>query len=163
LHDAVAHCAPALAGKLALKWPNDLLLSGAKLAGILIESENVPAFSLAIGIGVNCVTHPDDTPYPATDLASAGADVAPKTLFQALSASMQQRLGEWRRGEGFARIRADWLARAAGLGERISVRLPDREFAGRFAGLDEVGRLLVMQAGQLTTVTAGDVFAIGGR
>lgn len=163
LHDAVAQCAPDLGARLALKWPNDLLLGDAKLAGILIESETVTDFSVAIGIGVNCASHPRDTAYPAADLQSAGADVVPKGLFDALSASMQQRLSQWRRGEGFAQIRADWLARAAGLGEPISVRLPDREFSGRFDGLDEAGRLLLDQAGQRVTVTAGDVFALGGR
>src|SRR5690242_6581182 len=56
LFDAVAQCAPELLSKVALKWPNDLLLSGAKLAGILIESENLPDFSVAIGIGVNCAS-----------------------------------------------------------------------------------------------------------
>ena len=161
LHDAVAQCARALASKLTLKWPNDLLLGDAKLAGILIESENVPVFSVALGIGVNCISHPDGTPYPATDMRSAGADVASQTLLQALSASMQQRLEQWRRGEGFAQIRAAWLARAAGLGQPIGVRLPDRELTGRFGGLDEGGRLLLDQAGQVVTVTAGDVFAIG--
>jgi BirA family biotin operon repressor/biotin-[acetyl-CoA-carboxylase] ligase len=161
LHDAVAHCAPALAATLTLKWPNDLLLGGAKLAGILIESENPPGFSVALGIGVNCVSHPNGTPYPATDLRSAGANIASETLFRALSASMQHRLSEWRRGQGFAQIRAGWLARAAGLGEPIGVRLADRELSGRFRGLDEAGRLLLDQAGQVVAVTAGDVFALG--
>jgi BirA family biotin operon repressor/biotin-[acetyl-CoA-carboxylase] ligase len=76
---------------------------------------------------------------------------------------MQQRLSEWRRGDGFAQIRADWLARAAGLGEPISVRLLDREFSGRFGGLDDAGRLLLQQAGQNIVVSAGDVFAFGAR
>jgi len=163
LHDAVAQCVPELAAQLELKWPNDLLLGGAKLAGILIESESGPDFSVAIGIGVNCASHPDDTPYPATDLRSVGADVGPKLIIEALSVSMQQRLLQWRRGKGFAQIRADWLAHAAGLGEQISVRLPDREFFGRFAGLDDSGRLLLEQGGRLVTVTAGDVFAVGAR
>jgi BirA family transcriptional regulator, biotin operon repressor / biotin---[acetyl-CoA-carboxylase] ligase len=163
LFDAVAQCAEELAPKLALKWPNDLLLGGAKLAGILIESENVPACSVAIGIGVNCASHPSGTIYPATDLSSAGADVAPTRLFDALSAAMQQRLRGWQRGEAFAQIRADWLARAAGLGEPINVRLADREFLGRFGGLDDTGRLLLEQAGESIVVTAGDVFALGAR
>ncbi len=163
LYDAIAQCAPELRSKFAVKWPNDLLLGGAKLAGILIESESTPVLSAAIGIGVNCASHPEETPYPATDLLSAGAKVAPKRLFDALSAAMQQRLLEWRRGGGFAQIRADWLARAAGLGEQIKVRLSDREFCGRFDGLDEAGRLLLDQAGQLVTVTAGDVFGLGPR
>src|SRR3954467_5637060 len=66
LHDAVAECAPQIGPLLKVKWPNDLLLGGAKLAGILIEAESDPAYAVAIGIGVNCAAHPADTPYPAT-------------------------------------------------------------------------------------------------
>lgn len=162
LHDAVAECAPQLGPMLKVKWPNDLLLGLAKLAGILIEGEAEPAFAVAIGIGVNCAAHPHDTPYPATDLGQAGALVTPAQTFAALSAAMQRRLDQWQRGEGFSSIRADWLKRAAGLGQDIRVRLPERELCGRFQGLDNAGRLLVQQAGGLTTVTAGEVFSLGG-
>ena len=92
----------------------------------------------------------------------AGAVVAPEALFAALSAAMLRRLAQWQRGAGFAAIRADWLARAAGLGEDIRVRLPEREIRGRFHGLDEAGRLLVEQPGGLATVTAGEVFGLTG-
>ena len=146
---------------LKVKWPNDLLLGGAKLAGILIEGENAPALAVAIGIGVNCAHHPDDTPFPATDLAAAGALVTPEQMLAALAEAMQRRLTQWARGEGFAAIRADWLKRAAGLGEEIRVRLPEREFSGLFWGLDDAGRLLVQQAGVVTPVTAGEVFGFG--
>ena len=61
LHDAVATCAPSLGPALKVKWPNDLLLGGAKLAGILIEGENAPVLTVVVGIGVNCAHHPDDT------------------------------------------------------------------------------------------------------
>jgi BirA family biotin operon repressor/biotin-[acetyl-CoA-carboxylase] ligase len=162
LHDAVAASAPQLGPLLKVKWPNDLLLGQAKLAGILIEGDGGPVFSVAIGIGVNCAAHPQDTAYPATDLASAGAPVAPTQLLAALAAAMQARLAQWQRGQGFAAIRADWLKRAAGLGGAIRVRLPEREFAGRFEGLDEAGRLLVREAAGVTTVTAGEVFGLGG-
>src|SRR5690348_16468046 len=128
LHDAVAAHAPQLGPALKLKWPNDLLLGGAKLAGILIEGESDPAFAVAIGIGVNCAHHPEETAYPATDLANAGALVSPQALLGALADAMARRLRQWDRGEGFARIRADWLKRAAGLGGDIRVRLPEREF-----------------------------------
>jgi BirA family biotin operon repressor/biotin-[acetyl-CoA-carboxylase] ligase len=163
LHDAVSQCTSALAQKLALKWPNDLLLGGAKLAGILIESESAPVVSVAIGIGVNCASHPEDTSYAATDLRGAGANVTPEALFDALTPAMQDRLAQWRRGDGFAQVRADWLSLAAGLNEQISVRLPDRELSGRFGGLDDSGQLLLDLAGQIVTVTAGDVFALGAR
>lgn len=163
LHDAITECAPQLGPLLKVKWPNDLLLGGAKLAGILIEGESDPVFSVAIGIGVNCATHPENTAYLATDLAANGALVTPAQLLALLPAAMLRRLDQWQRGQGFAAVRADWLKRAAGLGEDIRVRLPEREIAGRFQGLDDAGRLLVEQSGGVATVTAGDVFDLGGR
>src|SRR4029077_3753420 len=73
VHDAIIDRAAALREKLALKWPNDVLCDGQKLAGILIESETIESrLAVAIGIGVNCMHHPVDTAYPATDLATAG-------------------------------------------------------------------------------------------
>lgn len=161
LHDAVADCAPQLGPLLTVKWPNDLLLGGAKIAGILIEAESGPPFAVVIGMGVNCASHPADTSYPATDLATAGAGVRPETLLRALAAAMQTRLTQWDRGQGFAAIRSAWLRRAAGLGHDIRVRLPEREFSGIFDGLDEVGRLLVRGEDGITAVTAGEVFGFG--
>ena len=161
LHDAVAECAPQVGPLLKVKWPNDLLLGGAKLAGILIEGENCPAFAVAAGIGVNCVTHPSDTAYPATDLAAAGALVTPAQVLYVLSLAMTRRLEQWQRGQGFAAVRADWLKRAAGLGQDIRVRLPEREMSGRFQGLDDAGRLLLQGPNGVTTVTAGEVFDLG--
>ncbi len=161
LHDAVAAVAPRLGPALRVKWPNDLLLGTAKLAGILIESENAPGFAAAIGIGVNCVSHPPDTPFPATDLAEAGASVTAEQMFDALAFAMQARLAEWARGQGFPSIRAAWLKRAAGVGQPIHVRLPERELHGCFEGLDEAGRLLIAQPGGTTAVTAGEVFGFG--
>ena len=73
---------------------------------------------------------------------------------------MQRRLAQWRRGEGFSSIRADWLKRAAGLGKTIEVRLPEKELSGVFEGLDEAGRLLLAGPGGRTTVTAGEVFGL---
>ena len=70
LHDAVAECAPQIGPLLKVKWPNDLLIGGAKVAGILIEGESEGGFAVVIGFGVNCAAHPSDTPYPATDLAA---------------------------------------------------------------------------------------------
>jgi BirA family biotin operon repressor/biotin-[acetyl-CoA-carboxylase] ligase len=163
LHDAIAECAGGLGPMLALKWPNDLLVGGAKLAGILIEGDSSSGLAVVIGIGVNCASHPSDTPYPATDLAAAGAMVEPRRLLVALAASMQKRLAQWDRGQGFAAIRAAWLKRAAGLGQDIKVRLPEREFTGLFEGLDDAGHLLVRGPAGVTTITAGEVFGFGGE
>src|SRR5882672_11122968 len=91
LHDAVAECAPQLGPLLKVKWPNDPLIGSAKVAGILIEGESEGVFSVVIGFGVNCATHPGDTAYPATDLLLAGALVVPDGLFVALSAAIPRR------------------------------------------------------------------------
>jgi len=163
LHDALCDCAPQLGPLFKLKWPNDLLLGLDKLAGILIEGESEPVFAVVIGFGVNCVDHPVDTYFPATDLRFAGAVVVPEVLVAALSAAMLRRLAQWQSGAGFDTIRTDWLARAAGLGEDIRVRLPERELRGRFQGLDEAGRLQIEQPNGLATVTAGEVFGLGGN
>src|SRR6202008_1532112 len=97
VHDAVLARVGQHALALMLKWPNDVLCNGAKLAGILIEGEALPGGPLAvvIGIGVNCAHHPADTAYPATNLAAAGALIAPESLAPALVAAMAQRLAEW--------------------------------------------------------------------
>jgi BirA family transcriptional regulator, biotin operon repressor / biotin---[acetyl-CoA-carboxylase] ligase len=163
LYDGIAACAPQLGPILKLKWPNDLLIGPAKVAGVLIEGESDPTFAVAIGLGVNCASHPQNTAYPAIDLAAAGAVVAPEALFVTLSAAMRDRLKQWHRGLGFAAVRADWLKRGAGLGEALQVRLPEREVSGRFQGLDDAGRLLLEQANGVTAVTAGEVFGFGGR
>jgi BirA family biotin operon repressor/biotin-[acetyl-CoA-carboxylase] ligase len=162
VHDAIVDCAVVLREKLALKWPNDILCEGKKLAGILIESESVEArLAVAIGIGVNCMHHPLETAYPATDLAAAGAAVTAADLFSALSGAMTRRLAQWRRGSGFASIRADWLERATGMDGELRVRLPGREMFGRGEALDERGRLMLRLAdGSLQTITAGDVFPV---
>ncbi|HET7806316.1 MAG TPA: biotin--[acetyl-CoA-carboxylase] ligase [Pseudolabrys sp.] len=163
VHDAVAACAPQLGPALKVKWPNDLIVEKAKVAGILVEGESEPVFAVAIGIGVNCAGHPEETEYPAADLAGLGALVVPDALLQELAVAMQKRLAQWKGGEGFAATRTDWLKRAAGLGETLQVRLPERELSGRFQGLDDAGRLLLDQAGKVIPVTAGEVFGFGER
>jgi BirA family biotin operon repressor/biotin-[acetyl-CoA-carboxylase] ligase len=162
VHDALHEVAPPIVARLAIKWPNDLILEGAKLAGILIEGDGAGA--VVIGIGVNCVSHPSDTEYPATDLAAAHIGVSAASLFAALSRKMQERTEQWGRAGNFAAIRADWLARAAGLGSAIRVRLADREMVGQFETLDEMGRLAVrMRDGSLEMVTDGDVMDLAGH
>ena len=165
VHDAILDCAPVLRGQLALKWPNDVLCGGAKLAGILLESYWLDAsLALAIGIGVNCLHHPPQTSYPATDLAAAGAEASADDLFIALSRAMMKRLNQWRGGEGFSAVRSDWLDRASGLGEEMQARLPGRTLVGRFEALDEAGCLLLRLAdGSIETIVAGDVIERPGQ
>jgi BirA family biotin operon repressor/biotin-[acetyl-CoA-carboxylase] ligase len=161
LHDAAVAAAPALTSRLALKWPNDLLCAGRKIAGILIEGEGDPVVA-AVGIGVNCRHHPDATELPATDFTAEGTDVGAAMLFDHLAAAMQARLALWNRGAGFAGVRAAWLSRALGLGQPIRVRLPERETTGCFETIDEAGRLVLRTArGEVETVAAGEVFPFG--
>jgi BirA family transcriptional regulator, biotin operon repressor / biotin---[acetyl-CoA-carboxylase] ligase len=161
VYDAVSESAAKLTPLIAIKWPNDILLRGAKLAGILVEAEGGADAVVAIGIGVNCVSHPDVTDYPAIDLAAAGAPVTPASLFSALSLAMFRRLAQWDRGRGFASVRADWIARAAFVGQRISMRLADRTIGGYFNAVDEKGNLMLrLDDDRMETISAGDVFML---
>jgi BirA family biotin operon repressor/biotin-[acetyl-CoA-carboxylase] ligase len=158
-HDAIAACAPTLLPRLAFKWPNDVLLDGAKVGGILIEAEGTRPLLAAIGIGVNCRHHPPATEFPATDLAVAGVVLTAEELFRALSIAMVHRLREWE--AGFAPVRAAWLARAGGLGGELSARLGTRNLTGRFQTLDEAGRLVLrLPDGTVETIAAGEVFPV---
>ncbi len=160
LHDAVTARIPGLSGRVALKWPNDLLIDRNKFAGILVEGEGA---TVVIGLGVNCVHHPAGTEYPATDLAAAGVRATPDSVFASLSAAMLVRLMQWDRGAGFAAIRSDWIARAAGLGKPVRIKTADGELAGQFEGIDGSGRLVLrLPDGTMQAVAAGDVH-IGAR
>ena len=152
----------ASAVELRVKWPNDVLAGGAKIAGILLESASSggegPAW-LAIGIGVNLAMHPEVTEFPATSLKALGATVptADDALLH-LAAHFARWYEVWR-GEGFAAIRDAWLARAAGLGTRIRARLANEETSGVFEGLDDSGALMLREnAGTVRHISAGEVF-----
>jgi BirA family biotin operon repressor/biotin-[acetyl-CoA-carboxylase] ligase len=158
VHDAITRVAPRLERRLAIKWPNDLMLDGAKLGGVLIEGESIANEPVAIGIGVNCASHPVFPEYATTNLAAAGLRVSASMVFSALSKSMLARLAHWNRGENFLGVRSDWLERAMGVGGRIVVRFGARVLAGDFESLDEEGRLLLrLPDGRLSTISTGDV------
>ena len=149
LHDAVCALCGLEAPRLALKWPNDLLLDGAKCAGILVEGEVAPAgrpLAVVIGFGVNCAHHPAETPYPATHLAAAGHAVAPSVLLSALDAAIEVRLAEWRGGDGFAGDpgRAGCSAPAPSA-SRSRVRTGAEVVDGRFETLDGDGALVLLR------------------
>lgn len=167
VHDAVASILPPhLRDGLRLKWPNDVLHDGAKLAGILLESSGTAGAEVswvAIGMGLNLAHHPEGLEYPATSLAAMGAGtVTPDEVLDALARSFDSWLTKWRGVQGFATIREAWLKRAQGLGEAITVRLAQESFEGTFEGLAPDGTLQVRLAdGSLRLVAAGDVFFRG--
>jgi BirA family biotin operon repressor/biotin-[acetyl-CoA-carboxylase] ligase len=162
---AVAEAVETLLGgepPVRCKWPNDVLVSGRKIAGILLESATTATGLLewvVIGIGLNVASHPPDseTIYPATSLRAEGNAAA--NVEEALPV-LCHCLDHWLRlwaGEGFAPIRSAWLGRAHGLGEPVAIRCGDAALSGIFRGLDEDGALILDQDGNRHRVTAGDV------
>lgn len=147
-------------GRFTLKWPNDVLADGAKLAGILLESAFLPdgAMAVAVGIGVNVVAHPNDLPYPATSLHSLGFPVDAEGLFEALSAAWAENSAIWDDGHGLDAIRRKWLTRAAGLGSEVSVKIDHDVVRGTFETIDGECRFVLREAnGRTRLISAGDV------
>ena len=144
--------------RFALKWPNDVLLDGNKVSGILLERTGA---ALVIGFGVNIAAFPAGTDRPATSLVSAGLPaVTPTELLARLMPAFAQYRGLWE-AQGFAPIRERWLVRAAGVGERVAARLGTETIEGRFEGLEADGALaLRLDDGALRAVHAGEVFAL---
>jgi BirA family biotin operon repressor/biotin-[acetyl-CoA-carboxylase] ligase len=151
--DMAAHFAPSAA--IAVKWPNDVLLEGRKVAGILLETAGE---ALAVGIGVNLKSHPEGTEFPAISLAALGAmPPSPGQALGRLAPGFAGWYDSWEKS-GFGPIRDAWLARAAGLGSRIRARLPGVERQGVFEGIDAEGALLLNEGNQTRAITAGEVF-----
>ncbi len=147
-----------------LKWPNDLLVDGRKLAGILLEAAGSGGSRLdhlVLGIGVNVRAYPDDLPYPATSLAACGATADAAAVLAAFAEQFLPLYQAWEK-LGFAAIRDAWVRRAHGYGGPVTVRLDQATLEGRFAALDGQGALLLEMAdGGRRTVTAGDLFFAG--
>jgi len=159
---ALADALRALLGgdtRLALKWPNDALYDGAKLSGLLLESLGGPkTFGCVIGFGVNCASHPDDTPYPATSLKAIGAKADRDAVFAALSNTLAAWLDLWSRGDNFPAIRRAWLDVAGGLDAPAKVSRNGNVMEGTFRGIDAQGRMLLeSHDGKLVTIEAGDL------
>lgn len=155
LEEAVRVFLPAGA---TLKWPNDLLIDGAKLSGILLERADD---AVVIGIGVNLAHHPDLPDRPATSLAAQGIVVDPASFTDVLAEAVARWLSRWR-SEGLAPVRRGWLERAHPPGTALTARLPEGEaIDGLFEGLDHGGGLILrLASGERRVIHAGDVFLI---
>lgn len=162
VHRALAaELAAASAEKLSIKWPNDLLLDGAKVAGILLESEPLSdgRRAVVIGCGVNIAHAPAEASYPTATLNGQGIAATPETVFARLLAAMDEELAIWDGGRNVGPVLDAWRKRAAGIGRLIQVRLADRTLEGRFEGIDAAGRLVLQPyGGAALTISAGDVF-----
>jgi BirA family biotin operon repressor/biotin-[acetyl-CoA-carboxylase] ligase len=158
--DAIVALAPESQPKM--KWPNDILLNGQKLAGILLEGKTLKdgSFALVAGCGVNCQIHPDDEKalFPPTSLNAEGFDISATELFKAIVPAFALRLRQWDRGHGLANILEDWRKRAHGLGTQIRARTPAKESHGIFEDIDPQGRLVLRTQNGVELISAGDVF-----
>lgn len=157
--DALAPYLPDPAA-LGVKWPNDLMLGGAKSAGILTEIAADDAGGIAwvvIGIGVNLAVAPEVPGRTTACLAGLGiTPPSPERFATELLAAIDRRRGE-RLAHGFAPLRAAWLARGPAIGTHLAIRRQGAEIAGRFAGLAEDGSLLLDTGERIETLTSGEV------
>ncbi|PHQ69705.1 MAG: biotin--[acetyl-CoA-carboxylase] ligase [Sneathiella sp.] len=163
LHKAISSALP-VGSDIKVKWPNDILINGKKSAGILLESKTRVDGTLdyvIVGTGVNIAAYPKDTDgLPATSIKAAGGNVTIELLLSRYAHHFLESYMIWK-ADGFAPIRAEWLIRAAGLGQKISVKLSDMPLEGVFSGLDETGALiLTLDDGKTKRITAGEVFIV---
>lgn len=167
LADALA-LAAGPAARLALKWPNDVLLNGGKVAGILLESAggNGRIGALAIGIGVNLVAAPDPSAvepgaaHPVSLAGATGIAIAPEAFLDLLAPAFAAWAARFAR-DGFAPIRAAWLARAARLGDTMTARSGTTTRTGRFDGIDANGALILTTAAGREAIAAADIYFSG--
>lgn len=144
-----------------LKWPNDVLLDGAKLSGILLEAEAISDGRLAIvvGIGVNVVAAPQGLPYAAASLREAGYAVSAAEVFEALAENWSEMRLLWDNGQGMPALRQRWLAHAAGIGGQVTIQIGGRTVSGIFETIDETGHMIVMtDEGRRMPIASGEVF-----
>jgi len=155
---------PASSPEISCKWPNDVLLGGKKVAGILLECQaQAPQGSaapgldwLVLGVGVNVSHHPDETEFPATSFGvSSGATV--EGVLEQFSLRFETWFETWKT-QGFSPIRNAWLNNAKGVGQPVIARLGTETLEGTFVGMDKEGALILETEGNQRHITAADIF-----
>jgi len=149
----------------AIKWPNDVLLNGGKIAGILLESVGTGGqiSHLAIGIGVNLAAAPPAAALepgavaPVSLLGETGLKIAPLDFLPPLARAFAHYAATFER-YGFAPIRAAWLARAARIGQRITARTGTESTTGTFETIDDTGALILVTGSGRRAISAADIF-----
>jgi BirA family biotin operon repressor/biotin-[acetyl-CoA-carboxylase] ligase len=158
---AMAACVAGLlprSAEVSLKWPNDVQIAGAKVAGLLPEAQSADCGLawVVLGAGLNLAHAPAGLAYPATCLDAHVATVTPEQGLRAFLAQLAPWLRRWET-EGFAPVRDAWLARVHGLGREVTVTLNDRQERGIFRGLDDDGAMILATGDGPRRITAGDV------
>ena len=152
---AVAEAVDQIAGPMTgLKWPNDVMRGGAKLAGLLLE--RLDGGAVLVGVGVNIRHVPANTPYAVTSLAAEGFDPAPDALLDGILAALDAGWSAWQT-TGLPGVLERWLQRGPAPHSAIRVRLPSGTISGTFAGLAEDGSLLMDTDGGRHRLVAGEV------
>ncbi|MCZ2158795.1 biotin--[acetyl-CoA-carboxylase] ligase [Bartonella sp. 220] len=143
-----------------LKWPNDILLGGAKSSGILLEIFKLPSqcYALVIGIGINVKHHYKDAPYPTSSLSNIGLHVEEELLFTVLAECFSKNYLLWKQSEGVDIIRKKWLSYSVHLGQHVKIINDEKIIEGIFDGLDSDFNCIIKQKNsQPAIITAGDV------
>lgn len=147
-------------GRVALKWPNDVIADGAKLAGILLEALAMPGGETAIvvGIGVNVTSAPTDLPYPAVAAQQFDGSLDAASIHRLLAEHWVDVYALWDQGRGIAAILNEWRQSAAGIGSEVAVNMNGQVLRGTFQAIDDSGRLIIKNDdGTLMPIAAGDV------
>lgn len=163
IRDTALAVLPRGAGPIRIKWPNDVQLAAGKFAGILPETiAQSPdgRITVALGMGLNLAHAPEGTPYPVTALARHGSAVTPRDCLDVLDRALSHWLTLWDEGRGFAGIRQNWLAHAAGVGQDFVGVVNQKEVQGKFADLgDDGAMILILPDGSRKPIHSGEVQA----
>ncbi len=154
-------CDSAIIDHIRLKWPNDLLLDGAKIGGILLESTkqlDKKTISVVIGTGINLAYHPELDDRKTTSLSMHKQEIEPEKALYALAGTTAHWLKIWNLGKNFDQIREAWALRGQKIGSPIMVNSGSEIIRGHFAGLNVTGGMILqLPSGEYKDVHFGDV------
>lgn len=144
-------------GQAGLKWPNDVLVDGRKLCGILAEAAGLPDDPrVVVGVGLNVTLTREQLPVPhATSLALEGVDVTLEDLAVEVLTALRRRLGQWEAGD--PRLMSDYRAVCTSIGQHVRVELPEGQLHGDVRDVADDGRIVVRADGRDHLLSAGDV------
>lgn len=167
--DAALQAVGVPEGDLALKWPNDVLYRGGKLAGILLESEAMPQPTatkaatgvawLSIGFGVNLAAAPE--PQPDAAFSPIALEPQHRVASERFLEHLAQAYAVWEArfgADGFGPLRAAWLTRAARLGQEVTARIGAGQVTGRFETVDEEGNLILETDTGQRRIAAAEIY-----